>query len=98
MLPTLFETNGINITNVVPSQEGSLEDIVSALNYISSLDGTNREVDIINMSFGNESTTHEFNKKLSELAKNKVLIAAAGKGLGFLSFIFVSNFSIKAGT
>ena len=93
VLPTLFQTSGGDITNV-PSQEGSLEDIVSALNYISSLDGTNREVDIINMSFGNESTTQELNEKLSELAKNKVLIAAAGKELGFFScFISVNNFS-----
>ena len=76
--------NGVNITNILASQEGSLEDIVGALNHISSLDGTDKQVDIINMSFGNESTIPSLNAKLCELAKNKVLIAAAGKGLRFV--------------
>ena len=88
VLPTLFEVNGLNITNVIASQEGSLEDIVGALNYISSLDGTDKQVDIVNMSFGNEGTISSLNEKLCELAKNKVLIAAAGKRAGIFQLFY----------
>ena len=91
VLPTLFETKGLDITKVIASQEGSLEDIVTALNYISSLDGTDRQVDIVNMSFGNECTMPSLNEKLYELAKNKVLIAAAGKRTGIFQLFHLNK-------
>ena len=83
MLPTEFKfridhPENPNAIIGVSTPDGSLEDIVEALHYISSLDGTDRQVDIINMSFGNECTIPSLNEKLCELARNKVLIASAG--------------------
>ena len=76
-MPTHFNLEG-NIITRVTRPEGLNEDVVTALNHISSLDGSPLEVDIVNMSFGNKCMIPSLDEKLHALSKNKVLIAAAG--------------------
>ena len=58
------------------------EQIIQALSYIMSLDGTQNEVDIINMSFGGHSEINEeLNLKLIEVALTKTIVVAAGSTL-----------------
>ena len=54
--------------------------IVLALEYVMSLDGTDNEVDIINMSFGGHNEINkELNRKLIEVAETKTITVAAGR-------------------
>ena len=55
------------------------DQILKALHHIRSLDGTQLEVDIINMSFGGyNKLSPELHIKLTEVASTKTVIAAAG--------------------
>ena len=56
------------------------EHIIRALSYVISLDGTQNEVDIINMSFGGHGEISEaLNLKLVEVALIKTIVVAAGR-------------------
>ncbi len=58
-----------------------MRDLVSALRHVESLDGTENQVDIINMSMGQDSLVPELDEAINKLASKKILIASAGTEL-----------------
>ena len=54
--------------------------IIEALDYVLKFDGTDNEVDIINMSFeGHEEISTALNTKLNKVAETRTIVAAAGR-------------------
>ena len=51
---------------------------MSALRHIESLDGTADQVDIVNMSMGQDSLAPGLDEAINKLASRKILIASAG--------------------
>ena len=57
---------------------GDMKDLVKALQYIKTLDGTDVQVDIINMSMGQHSLAPGLDEAINDLASKKVIISSAG--------------------
>ncbi len=55
-----------------------LRSVVEALKHIKSLDKTEAQVDIINMSVGGPNAVDGLDDAINDLASKKVMVAAAG--------------------
>ena len=55
-----------------------MKDLVKALEHIETLDGTEDEVHIVNMSMGQHDSPPGLSRAINRLADSKILIASAG--------------------
>ena len=62
----------------VGKEFGDMKDLVKALEYIKTLDGTEDEVHIVNMSMGQSDNPPGLSEAINTLADRKILIASAG--------------------
>ncbi len=79
----------------VGNKPGDMKDLVKALRHIKTLDGTDAQVDIINMSMGQHSLAPGLDEAINDLASKKVIISSAGQWeILFLTVFFLLDFSI----
>ena len=70
-----------------------MRDLVKALQYIETLDNTEDEVHIVNMSMGQHDSPPGLSQAVNRLADNKILIASAG-GYNFINTSLVLTSAI----